>query len=278
MLLAPEDARKLIGKMGTATEAIVRADLGRRDVRAELDEETVRFPDGPPVSVDALRRMAREEDVLFLLDGKGLRKLSFFSEETGLPYRLRATSTWPALEIGGILMHRLKDTDPRRDAEAKLALVPAPSGPVLDTCCGLGYTAITAARTASSVTTFEIDPAVLEMARLNPFSRALFEDPRIRLLEESVREAAPRLDAGAFALIVHDPPTLARAGDLYAEAFYRELHRLLRPGGRLVHYVGAPGSRTGRRDVPAGVRRRLARAGFGGVRWDAATTCFAAVK
>ena len=54
------------------------------------------------------------------------------------------------------------------------------SGRVLDTCTGLGYTAIEAAKTAEQVITIELDPTALEVARLNPWSRELFENPRIQ--------------------------------------------------------------------------------------------------
>jgi hypothetical protein len=51
------------------------------------------------------------------------------------------------------------------------------------------------------------------------------------------------------------------AGELYGEGFYRELLRVLKPGGRLYHYTGAPGRAAGK-DIPGGVMRRLLTAGF----------------
>jgi predicted methyltransferase len=52
-------------------------------------------------------------------------------------------------------------------------------GQVLDTATGLGYTAIEAAKTAAHVTTIELDPTALEVARCNPWSQALFDNPKI---------------------------------------------------------------------------------------------------
>ena len=46
----------------------------------------------------------------------------------------------------------------------------------------------------------------------------------------------------AFDRIVHDPPTLRLAGDLYSGEFYVDLFRVLRRGGRLYHYLGDPNS------------------------------------
>jgi hypothetical protein len=54
------------------------------------------------------------------------------------------------------------------------------------------------------------------------------------------------------------------AGQLYSGAFYRELLRVLRPGGRLFHYIGRPDSGYGAR-TGAGVIRRLRDAGFTGI-------------
>ena len=74
-----------------------------------------------------------------------------------------------------------------------------------------------------------------------------------------------RFEDESFARVVHDPPTVRLAGDLYSAAFYRQLHRVLRRGGLLFHYVGDLRSGLGRR-VASGVRRRLVEAGFSRVR------------
>jgi len=73
-----------------------------------------------------------------------------------------------------------KGTDPYRDTRQKIRAVSPLRGRVLDICTGLGYTAIEAAKTAEEVVTIELDPTALEVARLNPWSRPLFDNPRIR--------------------------------------------------------------------------------------------------
>jgi predicted methyltransferase len=234
-----------------------------------LDAGTVRLPDGQTLPLRDLDEVADNPDSVYtVLDG-GLEKVTWFSGETNRVYTLRATSGWPALEISGILMHRIKDTDPKADAESKIAAIAPIRGRVLETCCGLGYSALHAAETADAVTVFEIDPNVLDMARLNPYSAPLFaEDGNITVRNEDVAEAIGDLPDDAFDAIIHDPPTLAVAGDLYGDDFYRQLFRVLRPGGRLFHYTGDPGSRSRGQDLPGRVKQRLAALGFTAVRLE----------
>ena len=68
-------------------------------------------------------------------------------------------------------------------------------------------------------------------------------------------------DASVDALL-HDPPRFGIAGELYSQAFYDQLARVLRRGGRMFHYTGSPNKLTSDRDVPREVARRLEKAGF----------------
>jgi hypothetical protein len=163
--------------------------------------------------------------------------------------------------VSGIPMHRIKGIDPHRDTLRKIEAIAPVVGRVLDTATGLGYTAIEAARTAEHVITVEIEPAALEVARLNPWSQALFDNPRITLVLGDTVEEIEGFEDGTFARIIHDPPALSLAGDLYSGAFYRQLLRVLQRGGRLFHYVGDLESKSGR-TVVKGVMRRLQEAGF----------------
>ena len=242
-------------------------DLGRSTTELPLDEGVVWFPDGQSLPVEALSEVVETPESVYAVLEDELEKVTWFSDETNKVYTLRATDGWPALEISGILMHRIKDTDPRADAESKIAAIAPVRGRVLETCCGLGYSAIHAARAAEHVTVFEIDPNVLDMARLNPYSQPLFDDGgNITVETGNVAEAIAELPDAAFDFVIHDPPTLAVAGDLYGDAFYRQLLRVLRPRGRLFHYTGDPGSRNRRQDLPGRVAQRLSEIGFTAVR------------
>jgi predicted methyltransferase len=136
-------------------------------------------------------------------------------------------------------------------------------GVCLDTCCGLGYSALAMAASpaVSSVVCCEVDANVLEAVRHNPASAALFDNPKIDLRLADAIDVVGELPDASFDRIFHDPPRLALAGELYSLAFYQELFRVLRKGGKLFHYTGAPGEKAGRR-VREGIIRRLREAGF----------------
>jgi hypothetical protein len=111
------------------------------------------------------------------------------------------------------------------------------------------------------VTTIELDPGAQAMARLNPWSQELFDNSRITQVMGDAYEVVPTFADESFGRIVHDPPTFKLAGELYSGAFYRELHRILKRGGRLFHYIGDPNSKASS-GVTHGVVRRLQEAGF----------------
>jgi uncharacterized protein len=280
ILLSRPAAARILGAMEDGATAVdVSLDLGRSRSAVAVEDRLVHFPDGQTLAASQVREVVDHPESVYAVMEDGTEKVTWFSPDTGKVYTLRATSGWPALEISGILMHRIKETDPKADAESKIAAIAPVRGRVLETCCGLGYTAIHAARSADRVTVYEIDPDVLRMARLNPYSAPLFEEGGpIEVRNEDVAEAIHDIPDDAFDAIIHDPPTLAIAGDLYGDAFYRQLHRVLRPGGKLFHYTGDPGSRHRRQDLPGRVAQRLADLGFDRVRREPAALGVSARK
>jgi uncharacterized protein len=245
---------------GTASAAC-SPDLGLTTVEVRLDERGIALPDGQDLEWAVLERIAAADSKCFLVAEGTAREIQVFSERTNWLRSLYPTEGAPTMLASGIPMHRIKGTDPWRDTLTKVAALAPISGRVLDTATGLGYTAIEAARRGGDVVTIELDPAALEVARMNPWSRELFENPRIHQIVGDASEVLPTLPDHAFARILHDPPVLSLAGDLYSSAFYQQLHRLLDRKGRLFHYIGDPDSKSGQRTT-AGVIRRLQEAGF----------------
>lgn len=249
-------ARKAGGASATTS-----ADLGRTETLVTLDAEGILYPVGERLRWDDAARIVKNASVCFTLSGGEIADIRVFSPTTNWVRSLYPTLSAPTMLVSGVPMHRIKDTDPWRDTLAKVKTLAPMVGRVLDTATGLGYTAIVAAETAAEIVTIEVDPAGLEIARANPWSRGLFERANIRQLIGDAADIVPTLEAASFARIVHDPPQLSLAGHLYSEEFYRELRRVLARGGRLFHYIGDPNSPFGSRTT-SGVMRRLHNAGF----------------
>jgi predicted methyltransferase len=240
--------------------ATVSLDLNRSRSVVRLDGTRVLFPDGTALPTSELQSLARGSSRVFLVDQGALVPI----ERRGrYYYKLSATDTAPTLEISGIKMHRTEGCCPYAQAEAIVRTVVGPGDRVLDACGGLGYTAMWAARLgADRVVSVEHDLDVLEVARLNPWSEEYFFDSRIDVIAEDVTEFLAGQPAGSFDAAVHDPPHISRAGELYGKDFYFELSRVLTATGRMYHYVGAPYSQRGQKDIQRGVAERLVAAGF----------------
>jgi uncharacterized protein len=208
-----------------------------------------------------LEAIFEDKNSCFLFKDGELEKIQAYSTRTDRYYSLMPTPTAPTMLISGIPMHRIKDTTPLEDTLQKLKALGKPYGRVLDTATGLGYTAIQAARTAALVVTVEFDPAVLHICRLNPWSADLFTSPNIQPLIGDSADLVRFFPDGSFNAVIHDPPTFALAGQLYGGQMYRDLYRILKPGGRLFHYIGNPDSRYGA-TTGRGVVVRLRSAGF----------------
>jgi predicted methyltransferase len=101
---------------------------------------------------------------------------------------------------------------------------------------------------------------VLWLRTINPWSPGA--DPRLALEHADVTTRIGAIASGSVAAVLHDPPRFGIAGELYSQAFYDELARVLEPRGPLFHYTGTPNRLTSGRDVPGEVMKRLARAGF----------------
>jgi predicted methyltransferase len=245
--------------------ATVSPDLGLTQAEVTLYPDRVAFGEERNFTWAEVEEIAAAPNTCFAVCAGGLHPIQAFSVVTQRFCSLMATKAAPTLLIAGFPMHRIKDADPCQDTLSKIRAIAPVVGRVLDTATGLGYTAIEASRTAAHVVTIELDPAVLEVARLNPWSQELFGNAKITQLVGDSAELVETLPGGTFSRIIHDPPTFSLAGQLYSGAFYRQLVRLLTQNGRVFHYLGDPSSALGQR-VTKGALGRLREAGFARVR------------
>ncbi|OYT42584.1 MAG: hypothetical protein B6U78_00895 [Candidatus Aenigmarchaeota archaeon ex4484_224] len=192
-----------------------------------------------------------------------MREIKFFDEKTKKFYKLVKTNTWPTLEISGIHMHRIKGVDPKKDTELKIKSLGKLYGNVLDTCMGLGYTAVVASKfkKVKMVITIEKDKNVVWIAKQNFYSKEVFSNKKIKVLIGDSFLLIKTFPSSFFDFIIHDPPRISIAEELYSLEFYKEMFRVLKSKGKIFHYVGYPGKKQGKNYL-RGILRRLRNAGF----------------
>jgi hypothetical protein len=167
----------------------------------------------------------------------------------------------PTFEIDGIKMLPSSRVSPYTDAGRKVALIRPQGKVILDTCGGLGYFAAWClAGHAAHVQSYEINPDVIWLRSLNPWSPAAAA--ALTLTRMDVMLAVATLPAASVDAVLHDPPRFGIAGELYSQAFYDHLARVLKRRGRLFHYTGDPNRASSGRDLSQEVANRLRIAGF----------------
>lgn len=241
--------------------ATLSLDLNLTESEVRLQPEFMLFPEGERLGWESIEEISQNETACYVVESGAARAIKGFSEFSGRVYGLMPTTSAPTMLVSGIPMHRIKDTNPHQDTLNKIKAVAPIKGDVLDTTTGLGYTAIEAAKTAKHVVTIEIDPTAQEIARQNPWSQALFNNPKITQVMGDAFDKISEFEAESFSTIIHDPPMFSLAGDLYSREFYEQAFRVVKNSGKMFHYIGDPQSKSGAR-VTAGVIRRLQEAGF----------------
>ncbi len=167
----------------------------------------------------------------------------------------------PTFEFDGIKMLPTAEVSPWEDARRKVGLIRPAGKVILDTCGGLGYFAAWCLQgEAAQVLSFEKNPDVMWLRGLNPWSPPTGGALTLTLADVAVEIAG--LPDQSVDAVLHDPPRFGIAGELYSQAFYDQLARVLRRRGRLFHYTGTPNRLTSGRDVPNEVAKRLRHAGF----------------
>jgi predicted methyltransferase len=230
-------------------EVEVSLDLGLTKTRLRLSGEGF-YLDGRLIHVGRLHR--KDDSCYVVVDGV-LRKVQFFSEESKTLYKLVPTSYRPILQFSGTSMHKMPFVERVRGDRL--------CGRVLDAGTGLGYTAIAAAESADEVITVEADKTVVEIAKLNPYSRDLFGKGNITLVVGDVVDEIKKFGDSCFDCIIFDAGTPKSSGEFFSLGNYGQAYRVLKRGGRLYHYLPRHHVKH-ERDFGAEVLKRIREAGF----------------
>ncbi|MFN4220529.1 MAG: methyltransferase domain-containing protein, partial [bacterium] len=203
---------------------------------------------------ELVKKYSKKPELMYIINEDGVSPLLFFKERV---YRILDTIP-PSLELDGIRMHTHKVSE---DIKRKIEYLRIKAGSlVLDTATGLGYTAIEASKNGAKVITVEKDPFVLELARINPYSKNLFTSKNINLIIGDIYQL--NFKEETFDYIIHDPPRLTRSsGLLYSDEIYQKFYNILKPNGLLYHYIGNPGKKYRNKDLLHRVTQRLSSIG-----------------
>ena len=178
-------------------------DLGLSTMLVNITPEQLVLPSGLVVQRNELEEIARKKNKVFSLKPDGAEPVEIVGEHY---YKLAPTLGAPTLEIDGVQMHRTSTVEPFEDSRLKVQDTVMEGDSVLDTCGGLGYTAIWAVKLgAKHVISVEVCPEVQELRARNPWSKELYQD-RIELVDADVFEYVMNLGNEAFDSVIHDPP------------------------------------------------------------------------
>ncbi len=166
---------------------------------------------------------------IYLYKDDRLIRLSVFHNHY---FSLVMVNNYPILEIDGIRMHVFYYKSPFKYAQAVVKHMNiSKKDYVLETCFGQGY--ITRLL-RTNVVAYEKNKGVLEIAKLNPYSSYLFNKENVHIVNEDIFN----LKQYGFTKIIHDPPSIRVAPELYSPEFYKLLFKHSAKHTLLYHYIG----------------------------------------
>lgn len=270
-ILTAEIAKKILdGKKE------ISLDLGLTKHEVKFIDNYVQLSIDESLKLMDLEKISLKDKAVFFVKNGGVYQVAIAGNHF---YKLLPTGGAPTLEIDGIRMHRTKYTNPERDSAEKIKLLKITGGFILDTCTGLGYTAIEASNAgADKVFTIEIDPIVHRIALMNPWSKKMYVDKKISCILGNSYHIINAFNHKFFSTIIHDPPRHRHAGHLFSLRFYQKLFNVLESDGMLFHYTGEPRSKYRGVNIQKGVNERLSRVGFIHIAYHEHVTGFTARK
>lgn len=272
IVITKSEAEKILMEKGS--EILISLDLGISQLKVQVINGIADVM-GQKIPLKEFESL--KDNACYAVEDNKLKRVAFFSEETNLFYKLLPTKDWPTITLSSTPMHRFTFVSPKKDTGSKIKEINPIKGNVLDTCCGLGYTAIMASKDADEVLTFEKDSNMLRIAEYNPYSQQLFSSKKIKIFQKNIFTEIKKFKSGFFSRIIHDPPTFKYSPELYSAEFHAELFRVLKKGGILYHYCPSPQITKGRLLYPR-ITRQLKEAGFRSIEYHGGSSGIRAVK
>ena len=238
-------------------------DLNLSEKIWQIEEDRLILDNDTFIDMKKLESISTFKNKIFIFKNNDLIPIEVRSDGY---YKLVPTDGAPTLEINGIKMHRSKDIDPLTDAKLKTQLVVRAEDHVLDTCGGLGYSALFALKAgAKKVVSTEKSLAVIKIRNLNPWLKTS-DNKRLELIHTDITKEIDWFENGMFNSVIHDPPRFTSAtGDLYGKKFYDALFRVMAPHSKLFHYTGSPKKIKDKNNFIKNTMKRLEHSGYKGI-------------
>jgi predicted methyltransferase len=242
-------------------------DLGLLEFNILFDEnEKVFIVDNKEkISLEKIEKLSKKDNEIIILKDEMIYPAEIYNEDTSILYNLVATkkNSPPTVHISGIKMHATLNTDPLKDAKDKVKTFKKVYGEVLDTCMNLGYTSMTLLKYASKLHSCEIMEDIINLAKLNPYSKELFSSDKITIHNRNIKDLILEFEDKQFNFILHDPPSYSTAVYLYSHEFYKNMYDKLKNNGKIYHYTGMPKFKNRSSDLISKTIKKFKEVGFG---------------
>ncbi len=252
---------RILEAMGNGAQKVsLSLDLNLSENLWQIDADRLILDNDNFIDMKKLESISAFKNRIFIFQNNELIPIEIRSDAY---YKLVPTDSAPTLEINGIKMHRSKDIDPLTDARLKAQLVVRAKDQVLDTCGGLGYSALFALKAgAQKVISTEKSLAVINIRNLNPWLK-ISSDTRLELIHTDITKEIDGFEKGMFNAVIHDPPRFtSTTGDLYGRKFYTALFRVMASHSKLFHYTGSPKKIKEKDNFIKNTMKRLEKSGY----------------
>jgi len=244
----------------------ISLDLGMTQEKVKIKDDLVLLKNDQQLSRKLIANIMKKKsnNDCFLVENEEIFWIYSFSDILNHTYKLfEPKIDWPpTLAIDGTYMHTIVKSTPLEEANMKVNALGHVFGQVFETCMGLGYcTKILLSKQIDGITSCEISQEVIDIAKINPWASEIFNSPKFNLNYRNTAQYIKDHTELKFDFILHDPPTLHRAGELFSQDFYGDLVNVLNRNGKLYHYIGTETEKTKHR-YKQGITKRLFEVGF----------------